>query len=701
MASIQEYYITGDDGLDKSWGTVWQAMTFTTESEYYITAVRLKIDVVGSGDSGDCTVSIKACDANHKPTGADLCSHVFDSETLPVNDTTHWETINFDTSYLLSDATEYAIVVRCPDSGSVNDAVRWRQNATDGAYSGGGRSLTNDSGGTWDYYDGYDKMFETWGVSSTPSDKVYTRSLVAIAGEEVWYESTAGTMTELTDANGEVASYLPLSAVEAYEKLFIVNGSNLKVADFVNVKISTADIGANLPNVGNTLTGGTSGATMIVDYIDGNSGAVLLYGRNPDIATFISGETVTGTNDDGNAVSFDLDDDEDSPPHWYDWTVYADDSTNYGTMPTNSTLIALYRGRIVTNDTDRPQAWYMTKVGEPFKFLYDYTNDGELSALAYSNSVVGRIGDILTALIAYQDDLLVFGCANSIWVCAGDPMSDGQIIQLTKDTGIWGSRAWCFDDRNNFYFFGNDGLYRSTISTTITYPENISKKRLPDLVKDLDLDKDTHRLVLSFDPIEQGVIISKTTLDGGSNENYFYSLLTGGFFPETYPNSCGIYSSYFYPALDETYKKFLVGGTDGYIREFDPDTKNDATTSSTSAISSYVTVIKPLGPNEDVEGMLKKFVGITSGGASSGAFSDTDAVSYALHRGDDAETVLEDIMDGATAFKTGTWSTTGKQNNVRPRMRGTWMGLKLYNSTASQTWSIEKIYGDIIPKGVV
>jgi len=65
-----------------------------------------------------------------------------------------------------------------------------------------------------------------------------------------------------------------------------------------------------------------------------------------------------------------------------------------------------------------------------------------------------------------------------------------------------------------------------------------------------------------------------------------------------------------------------------------------------------------------------------------------------LFKGDDAETVLEDIIDGATAFKTAALTGTGRKNKIRPRMRGAYMGLKLANSTASQSWSINKVLFD-------
>jgi len=90
---------------------------------------------------------------------------------------------------------------------------------------------------------------------------------------------------------------------------------------------------------------------------------------------------------------------------------------------------------------------------------------------------------------------------------------------------------------------------------------------------------------------------------------------------------------------------------------------------------------------------------ITAGGAAAGDFSDTDSADYSVYVGDDAETVLEDIKDGATAFATGTWEGTGKQTKNRIRARGYWYGIKLRNNTALETWAMDKIYADIIPAG--
>lgn len=531
----------------------------------------------------------------------------------------------------------------------------------------------------------------------------YKKTLVAIGNKEVWYGSSVGQMVEFVAANDDFSTSKALTAIEAYGKIFIANETNLKVFDFVNTKINTTDAGVNPCTRSMVLTGGTSAAVMVVDYVDGvtDNSAANVYGKRTSVQTFSSGETVTGTNSDNNAVSFATSAAEVASPHWYNWTVFGNDTTTYGTMPTSSSLVSLYRGRLVLNDDDNPHAWYMFAVGNPFKILYDFTNDEQLSAVTYANGRVGLVGDILTTYIAISDDLFIFGCQNSIWVLVGDPLAEGQLTQLTADTGIWGSRAWCVDGQSNLYFFGNDGVYQCSISNGLTKPKNISKLKLPTLVADLDLDKSLHRVVLAFDPVNNGVVITRTLLSDGTNTGYWLSLTTGGFFPESFPASCGIFSAHYFPATDETYKNFLVGCADGYIREFDNSTKNDDTTSSIAAISSYCLLLQKLGIDDNHKGMLREITGITGGGAAGGDFSDTDSVAYSLFSADDAETLIEDVIDGATAFSTGTWSGTGKQDRIRPRLGGVWAGIQLANSTASETWAINSVSGEVIPKGKI
>lgn len=689
MAVLKDYYNGSTDTQFGLYGDNWVAQTLTATATYNCGRIKLKLLNSGAGAIDFC-VSLYNTTAG-EPSGSALATGTQTASDFTDDAAGDWYNFDFSTSVSIVSGTVYAIVAYL-DGGNASDDVKWRAKG-DSSYTTGATFTSDDAGGSWSSPGTYDCGFETYLIGQV-DEKFYSNSLVAIGKEELWYESTAGTMAELTAANGELDTDDPLSAVEAYQKIFVVNRTNLKIADFGNTKLTTDDIKPTdkvIPLKGDTISGGTSAASMIVDYIDVTDGACSIYGFRTTTATFSDGETVTGTNNNGD-ISFTTSAAEVAPPHWYDWTVYSDDATTYGTMPTSSSLMALYRGRLVINDDNRPYAWYMTKVGNPWKVLYDYDNDGDLSAVVHSNNLVGEIGDVITALVPYKDDLLIFGCSYSIWVLVGDPLGSGQLARVSDKTGIWGAASWCVDEQANLYFLGEDGIYRMPISTSYSPPENLSKVTLPNLITDLALDKENHRVTLGYDPVRKGILICKTNLADGDNTNYWYSLITGGFYPEEYPDSCGVFSTYHYPATNASYRKFLLGCNDGYIREFDNSTKNDATTASTSAIDSYFAVTNKLSENEDMEGKLVWINGVTAGGAANGDFSDTDSVGYSLSTADDAETCLEDIKDGATAFATGTWNDTGKQTKNRVRMRGAWFGLKLRNNTASETWAINNIY---------
>jgi len=538
-------------------------------------------------------------------------------------------------------------------------------------------------------------------MAITLTQFVSKKRMVGIGNDQVWYEDfdMPGEFVVLTDSIDDIDTSDQLQIFECNQKGFVVNGDNLYVIDLMNSKITTDDIKPSekeYPERGIEITGVTSGAKMIIDFCSASDGSASVYGYRHTEATFSSGETVTGTNTvSGGSVSFELNAAEVGPPHWYSWTVYANDSV-YGEMPTKAYLGCSYCGSaVLAGDPKFPERWYMSRQDNPFDWLYT-ANDAQ-SAISGKDINAEDIGDIGRSLIPIRDDYLIFGCASSLILIRGRPASGGSINQITKLTGIFGDKSWCFDGYRNIFFWGANGLYK--LSSDFAALDCISEKLLPNLVKNESVNPETHRVTLEYDRAANGINICITLLSDGTNSNYFYDLLTEGFFPHAYPTVCGAYSQFYYSANNPDYKGLLLGCADGYVRYFDESAKNDDVTVGTQPIDSYLTIIFPLWENEDYEGILQKLNIIISGGASDGEFTDSDQLSYALYTGNNAETVLENIIDGATPFLTGTWTTVGKQNRLLPRMRGCWAGIKLYDNTASKSWSVEKMYGDIKKKG--
>ncbi|KKL66812.1 hypothetical protein LCGC14_2141240, partial [marine sediment metagenome] len=400
--------------------------------------------------------------------------------------------------------------------------------------------------------------------------KQYSKALIAVGNNEVWYESAAGTMTELSGANGQFDSTKALTMVEAFQKAFIANTTNLQYVDMVNTKLTTTDAGTTALAKGKILKGGTSGAQMIVDFANAvtDDSAMTVYGFRTTTATFSSGETVTEIDADGGAVagvSFVLSAAEVDPPHWVTWTPFGNDRTTYGRIPAQAYIIALYRGRLVLAGHDHyPHLWWMSKVGDPFDWLYDSTDP--LSPVAGNNVDAGEIGDIIRAMIPNGDDFLLFGCANSWWILRGDPVEGGSIDQIDDKIGIFSPWSWCQDSQRNTYFFGTGGFWK--IDNEGNSLQNLSFNKLPKLVDDWAVDPDLHRITCSYDPQRHGIIINKILLSDGTNEGYFYSLIMEAFYPESYPVNCGIFASDYYEADDPDYKHLVLGGTDGLLRYF-------------------------------------------------------------------------------------------------------------------------------------
>lgn len=495
-------------------------------------------------------------------------------------------------------------------------------------------------------------------------------------------------LTTITDSIGDLDTSDNLTAFEGFQKVFIANGANLKVVDFKNCELTHGALATAHAN-GDVLTQATSNAVMVVDFT--NTAKTKTYGYVTS-GTFNTSNQVTGS---GSGTAFtptatDTGTPGGNEPHWYDWTVYPGGAS--GSMPAKAYLGCLYRGRcVLSGNPNYPYQWYMSRVANPWDWAYA-ANDA-LSPVAGGNSRAGEIGDVIRALIPYQDEYLIFGCANSIWALRGDAADGGSLTPLNETVGIFGARSWCFDGGMNLFFASKNGIHKIPYGFGPT--QNLSQFVLPNLVEDTELDPTVHRITMAYDREREGILIAITTLSDGSNTCYWYDLKTEGFYPESYPTSCGPYALYFYASNDDADRKLLVGGLDGYVRNFDADTKNDTTTNTTSAISSYMTLPIIVSEEDDKSIRINDMVVTTAGGASSGSASDTDSVDVEIYTADDPEEVLEAIEDGDTPLHDTTITGPGMANHLRNRTKGKAIGIRLSNDTASSTWALEKISANI------
>lgn len=513
----------------------------------------------------------------------------------------------------------------------------------------------------------------------------YSR-VVAAGNKQIWYEGTgvaAGTMVELVAARDDIDTADQLVMFEIFQKVFVVNGAKLKVADFVNTKLTHSAL-TTAHAKGDILTQATSGAVMVVDFTD--TAKTHTYGTVIS-GTFTATNQVTGS---GSGTTFTPSAVSDGP-HWYDLTVYPDGAS--GSLPAKAYLGCLYRGRcVLSGNPDYPYQWYMSRVANPWDWAYA-ANDA-LSPVAGGNADAGELGDVIRALIPYKDEYMIIGCANSMWVMRGDPASGGSLDEVDLTVGIFGAYSWCFDGNGNLYFMSKTGLHMIPASLGGVQP--VSHTVLPNLSEDEELDPSVHRVTLAYDADRFGICICITQLSDGSNSNYFYDLRTTGIFPETYPDELGVYSALFYAANDDTLRGMLVGCTDGYMRTFDDSEKNDVGTNDDVTITSRV-VLPILQDDDDDREIRMTSATITTAGTESASGS----VTVNVFRADSAEAVLEAIDDGDTPHTTETFTGAGRQNRIRSRVRGHSIAIELTNSTDDSTWAVEKVACDVEQTGKV
>ncbi len=233
---------------------------------------------------------------------------------------------------------------------------------------------------------------------------------------------------------------------------------------------------------------------------------------------------------------------------------------------------------------------------------------------------------------------------------------------------------------------GTKGLYRIERGGSI--PQPLTQGRLPDIMSNID--RDSNRVVMAYDRKRHGILITITDLQAGTGTSWWYDLRTDGFFPEAYLTGMGPFSSYFYDADGDTYQHLLLGCDDGYIRFFDDTEQDDEDTDGTEvAVTSYVL----LGPmditTDDREGKLVNS-NFTLG-------SSTTNVNYNIYVNNSAEELLDDVANAG--LQSGSFTSGGRQYDVRTKAKGVALGIKLGNSTSSKTFAVEKVNVKIVPAG--
>lgn len=353
-----------------------------------------------------------------------------------------------------------------------------------------------------------------------------------------------------------------------------------------------------------------------------------------------------------------------------------------GQLPVDSSnntprLICLWRGRCVLSGlVGDPQNWFMSATGDPTDFDYGPQDTTPTQAVAGNNSPLGLVGDVVTGLIPYNDDVLIFGGDHTIYACNGDPMAGGQIDLVSDAIGMAWGNAWCKDPYGTLYFMSNKtGIYSWAPGQS---PVRISQQ-IEQLL--LDIDTGTSGVRLVWDDRYQGFHVFVTYLiSARPATHFFYEQRTGAWWTTEFANkrhnplACCTFDGNL-PGD----RVALIGSWDGFVRYFDPD----ATADDGHPISSSV-LIGPL-VTRDLDDLLLKDLQAVLGETSG-------EVTYEVFAGSTAE-----IATSRPVVASGTW---GPGRNLLSLVRASGHAVYIRISSANR-WSLETIRARLAGTGKV
>lgn len=368
------------------------------------------------------------------------------------------------------------------------------------------------------------------------------------------------------------------------------------------------------------------------------------------------------------------------------WTAAANTVVNWasavtaGSFPAHSgnypRLVALWRSRIVLSGiTTDAHNWFMSRQSDPLDWNYGADAGDAQRAVAGNNTDAGLVGDVITALIPYDKDRLIFGGDHTLFLMTGDPTFGGEIELVSSSTGIAFGKAWAMDHNQTVYFYGSDGVYRYIPGGR---PENITAGRLDQAMRSVNLS--THRVRLEWDRAFARLHVFVTQIATGTSTHFCWEQRADAWWVDQYPDAHGPISTFVLDADSPNDRRVLLGTRDGYILKLDPA----ATSDDGTAISSYC-FFPPIRKTDGMEEQVLNSLAVTLSKATTNVLLDVYASEEA-----------ESLYDSSTSAKTTrTFTRGGRHTEDRRRVRGANLGIKLYNSTLDKVWSVEDVIAEI------
>lgn len=495
--------------------------------------------------------------------------------------------------------------------------------------------------------------------------------------------ATHGFIAGDLDTSGQVA-YQP-----AYQKVYFADGrpysatladSGYHKLDFINTRLVGTASGSFTK--GEVVTQAVSGASGIFDETITRSRESetwhLVY--RTTTTEFDSTNEITGADSGVTLTPSSVV----APPHWLNWTLTDGEFPDGG-----SNILSLCWGRIFMNSIHHPHQWFATRIDDPLDLLL-VQDDVASAQNSQATDKAGLVGGHLIATIPYKGNTQIFGCVNNMYVMRADPAQGGFFTTLSDTTGIFSNTSYCWDNKNNLYFMGFDGIYALSAEaiTAGAPPTNLTKEHVPKLISNLGLNRRTDRAVMRYDKDRYGIVVSVSQMDGVWSAAFWVDLRTGGVFPDEYATEHTLTSLMYFDSRVKSERCLLAGCNDGYIRKWDETEKSD---DGDTAIESEV-LIGPVASND-----IRTKIGLKELSIKTGI--DTDSLTVSLYNAKTAEKLTQDVINDESPKVTKTFTIDKLSPSIRQQVEGGAIGIKLSNISADSTWSMEKIDARISETG--
>jgi len=504
--------------------------------------------------------------------------------------------------------------------------------------------------------------------------------LVVVSGGDIFSGDRNEGLAIATSGDDVLsATRKPIGVQEAFNKCYFCDGLG---ADYTILE-PVANTASSWEATAGALPAGGTGTTYAITAVDT---AAKTFTVAEDLSALSDGDYIEVRGSTGNDGSYTVASDAGSGP-----TVITVDNTIPDATVDGNILVALkgcriitlYRGRIVMAGLESdPHNWFMSASGDPLDWDYFPATDSQTMAVAGNIADTGKLGDVITALAPYSDDLLIIGCDHTLWVMRGDPAAGGVIDNVSYQTGIAGQEAFTWDTDGNFYFFGAGTLWRMAAGVVST-PEPLSRNKLDNTFGAINYG--THEIRLLWDNAHKGIHLYFTPVNqpAASPSHYFWDLRTNSFWRDEYPVAYGPTAVHVFDADDPGDRAALIGGFDSYIRFLDDDSSDDDGT----VIASYVYFTPIMAAGNLANFRLIEITPILS--------ADSDPVTLKVYAGKTAEQAIESTTPRFTREL-----QAGRNPSIRNRVNGNAMICRLENSSSTaRTWAFESMTGIIEPSG--